>query len=68
MTKIDKPSDLVIMAGRVLVFCKQDTVLKDLDTAEVATVLRVASDVCSQMAAHNTSMMVLANMLKNGPG
>lgn len=64
---IEKPADLSRAATAVLTLCRAQGGLKDLDASELSTVLRTASDVCTQMAAHNTSMLLLANLLKNGP-
>ena len=64
---IEKLADLSRAVTAVLTLCRAQDGLKDFDAAELATVLMTAGGVCTQMAAHNTSMVILANLIKNGP-
>lgn len=64
---IEKPADLSRAATAVLTLCRAQDNLKGLDHAELATTLRAAADVCTQLMAHNVSMVHIANLLKGGP-
>lgn len=65
---IKEPTDLAKKATVVLDLCRGEPSLQGLDHTEMATMLRTAANVYAEMAAHNLTMMNIANILAGSVG